>query len=81
MAEKTVLLCDRCNAEGAERVRVQFRDTVYELDLCERHQRPVQDCIRYGRQSPLPIPDTGPYERVTWDRLQQEARDAKKPPA
>jgi hypothetical protein len=76
VAEKMVLLCDRCGAEGAERVRIQHQDTVYELDLCERHQRPVTDLLKYGRQSPVGLPDRNAYERVSWDRLQHEARSA-----
>ena len=76
MAEKTVLLCDRCGAEEAERVRIQYREAVHEMDLCERHRKPIETLLPYGRESPLPIPSTGPYERVTWDRLQQEAKAA-----
>jgi hypothetical protein len=76
MAEKVVLLCDRCGAEGAERVRVQYQDMVYDLDLCDRHRKPVTDLFKYGRQSPIGIPEGGAYDRVSWDRLQQEARSA-----
>jgi hypothetical protein len=76
MAEKVVLLCDRCGAEGAERVRIQYQDMVHELELCERHRKPVTDLFKHARQSPIGIPDRNPYERVTWDRLQQEAQSA-----
>jgi hypothetical protein len=49
---------------------------VHELELCERHRKPVTDLFKHARQSPIGIPDRNPYERVTWDRLQQEAQSA-----
>lgn len=77
MTEKTVLACDRCDTEPAERFRIQHQQSVHEIDLCERHEKPIVDLLKYSRESRLPVPDGGGYERLTWDQIQAQARSAK----
>lgn len=67
--EKTILLCDQCDATEAVEVNIGIEGQVVRVDLCPECRKPIDTARSFGREVHTPLTSPRSEEALTYEQF------------